>query len=65
MRWRRSLAGAAGLLSLTGLPYLAYLGAYALKRPHGSPAAKRPAEPTVSIVLPTYNEQRIVEGKLE
>ncbi|ADJ15508.1 glycosyltransferase [Halalkalicoccus jeotgali] len=65
MRRRGYLAGAVGLLSLTGLPYLAYLGAYALKRPHGSPATKRPAEPTVSVVLPTYNEQRIVESKLE
>ncbi len=62
---RRFLAPVAGLLSLTGLPYLAYLGAYCLKRPHGSPAAKRPAEPTVSIVLPTYNEERIVRSKLD
>jgi cellulose synthase/poly-beta-1,6-N-acetylglucosamine synthase-like glycosyltransferase len=34
-------------------------------RPSGSPAAKRPAEPTVSIVLPTYNESRIIETKLD
>jgi len=31
----------------------------------GSPADKEPAEPTVSIVLPTYNEEQIVETKLE
>ncbi|WP_122091015.1 glycosyltransferase [Halalkalicoccus subterraneus] len=65
MRVRRILTSTAGLVSFTGLPYLAYLGAYALKRPRGSPAAKRPAEPSVSIVLPTYNEERIVESKLE
>ncbi|MFW6382930.1 MAG: glycosyltransferase, partial [Haloferacaceae archaeon] len=55
----------AGLLSLTGLPYLIYLALYALERPTGSPAAKLPQEPTVSIVLPTYNEAAIVEAKLE
>lgn len=54
-----------GLLSLTGLPYLVYLGLYYLKRPSGSPADKQSAEPSVSIVLPTYNEERIVESKLE
>lgn len=54
-----------GLLSLTGLPYVVYLTLYYLKRPTGSPADKEPWEPTVSIVLPTYNEESIVESKLE
>jgi cellulose synthase/poly-beta-1,6-N-acetylglucosamine synthase-like glycosyltransferase len=62
---RRLAAAAVELVALTGLPYLLYLGAYALLRPTGSPAAKRPAEPTVSVVLPTYNEERIVENKLQ
>ena len=57
---------AAGtLLAITAVPYLAFLGLYALMRPSGSPAAKRPVEPTVSIVLPTYNESRIIETKLD
>ena len=54
-----------GLLLVTALPYLAFLGLYAWLRPSGSPADKRAAEPSVSIVLPTYNESRIVERKLE
>ena len=61
---RRLLAAAAGILGLTGLPYLAYLGLDVVLDPEGSPAEKRAAEPSVSIVLPTYNEERIVEGKL-
>jgi cellulose synthase/poly-beta-1,6-N-acetylglucosamine synthase-like glycosyltransferase len=57
---------AAGtLLVITAVPYLAFLGLYAWMRPSGSPVAKRPAEPTVSIVLPTYNESRIIEAKLD
>ncbi|WP_115865734.1 glycosyltransferase [Halorussus litoreus] len=57
---------AAGLLvGLTALPYLAFLTLYGLVRPDGSPADKRAAEPTVSIVLPTYDESGIVEGKLD
>jgi cellulose synthase/poly-beta-1,6-N-acetylglucosamine synthase-like glycosyltransferase len=59
------LAAAVGLLALTGLPYLLFLGLYVLLRPGGSPAEKRPAEPSVSVVIPTYNEARIVESKLE
>ena len=62
---RRLTEGLVGLFALTGLPYLAYLGLYWLLRPEGSPADKRVAEPTVSIVLPTYNEEAIVESKLE
>jgi cellulose synthase/poly-beta-1,6-N-acetylglucosamine synthase-like glycosyltransferase len=62
---KRVFTVVAGILALTGLPYLVYLGLYALLRPEGSPAEKQAAEPTVSIVLPTYNEARIVESKLE
>ncbi|ELZ19154.1 glycosyl transferase family protein [Haloterrigena salina JCM 13891] len=50
---------------MTALPYLCYLTLYAWIRPQGSPAEKTPAEPTVSIVLPTYNEAQIVETKLD
>ncbi|WP_276301348.1 glycosyltransferase [Halorussus lipolyticus] len=61
-----SLVAAAGaLVAATALPYLAYLTLYALVRPSGSPADKRDAEPTVSIVLPTYNESGIIEKKLD
>lgn len=56
---------AVALFTLTVIPYLCYLALYALVRPRGSPADKEPAEPTVSIVLPTYNEERIVETKLD
>jgi cellulose synthase/poly-beta-1,6-N-acetylglucosamine synthase-like glycosyltransferase len=51
-------------VGLAALPYLLYVLVYAWLRPAGSPAAKRAREPTVSIVLPTYNEERIVEQKL-
>ncbi len=54
-----------GLVSLTGLPYLVYAASYSLLRPSGSPADKTPWFPTVSVVLPTYNEEAIVEQKLE
>ncbi len=61
----RGLVGAvATLVSLTGLPYAIYLLLAKAWNPQGSPAQKQPAEPTVSIVLPTYNEERIVENKL-
>ena len=60
------LVGVAGaLLAVTATPYLAFLGLYAWLRPSGSPAEKSEAEPPVSIVLPTYNESRIVEAKLD
>lgn len=62
---RRLIEATVGLLSLTGLPYLVYLGLYWLLDPEGSPADKQDAEPTVSIVLPTYNEEAIVESKLK
>ncbi|SNZ06788.1 Glycosyltransferase, catalytic subunit of cellulose synthase and poly-beta-1,6-N-acetylglucosamine synthase [Natronoarchaeum philippinense] len=59
------VAVAAALVAVTALPYLAFLALYAWVRPSGSPAEKREAEPTVSIVLPTYNESGIVEQKLD
>ncbi|WP_135828378.1 glycosyltransferase [Halorussus halobius] len=59
------VVAAGALVALTALPYLAFLALYAVVRPDGSPADKREAEPTVSIVLPTYNESGIVEGKLD
>ena len=62
---RRLATVATAVLSLTGLPYLAFVALYALLAPEGSAANKRPAEPTVSVVLPTYNEERIVRNKLE
>jgi cellulose synthase/poly-beta-1,6-N-acetylglucosamine synthase-like glycosyltransferase len=55
----------AALLSLLTLPYLAYASLYLVVRPRGSPAAKEDDKPTVSVVLPTYNEESIVERKLE
>lgn len=56
---------AGTLLAVTAVPYLAFLGLYAWVRPSGSAAEKSKAEPTVSVVLPTYNESRIVEAKLD
>ena len=62
---QRFLKALFGLIALTGLPYLIYLGVYYLRRPSGTPATTWPREPSVSIVLPTYNEAAIVESKLE
>jgi len=59
------LVATVTLITLTALPYLGFLGLYAWIRPTGSPAAKAPQEPSVSVVLPTYNEASIVAGKLE
>lgn len=59
------VAAAGALVAVAVLPYLAFLAIYATVRPSGSPADKREAEPTVSIVLPTYNESGIVERKLD
>lgn len=53
------------LLAVTATPYLAYAGLYLAVHPRGSPAEKRAVEPTVSVVLPTFNEETIVERKLE
>jgi cellulose synthase/poly-beta-1,6-N-acetylglucosamine synthase-like glycosyltransferase len=61
----RLVGGVLLLLSVTGIPYILYLSLVRLWDPQGSPAEKQPAEPTVSIVLPTYNEERIIENKLD
>jgi len=63
MNWLVVVAAVA--VAVTFAPYVAFGVLYAVVRPSGSPAAKEPAEPTVSVVLPTYNESGIVEGKLE
>lgn len=52
------------LAALTALPYLLYLFLYAVLKPEGVPADKAPAEPTVSVVIPTYNEASIIDSKL-
>ncbi|WP_158056371.1 glycosyltransferase [Halorussus halophilus] len=59
------VAAAGALVAVTALPYIAYVALYALVRPSGSPADKRDAEPTTSIILPTYNESGIIEKKLD
>ena len=65
MNPRRLLSRLAGLVALTGLPYLLYAALYVVTSPEGSPARKvYGTEPTVSVVLPTYDEERIVESKL-
>ncbi|MCG1003030.1 MULTISPECIES: glycosyltransferase [Halobacterium] len=56
---------ALALLTVTAAPYVGYLALYAWIRPSGSPADKQAWEPSVSIVLPTYNEEKIVETKLD
>lgn len=55
----------AVVITVTILPYLLFGLLYAVVRPSGSPASKTPSEPTVSIVLPTYNEERIIGKKLD
>ena len=56
---------AVALAVVAAIPYFVYLGLYAWIRPSGSPADKTEVEPTVSIVLPTYNEEQIIEKKLD
>jgi cellulose synthase/poly-beta-1,6-N-acetylglucosamine synthase-like glycosyltransferase len=65
MDMRPFISIVAGFLSLAALPYAVFLGLYALIRPMGSPADKQESTPSVSVVLPTYNEARIVESKLD
>jgi cellulose synthase/poly-beta-1,6-N-acetylglucosamine synthase-like glycosyltransferase len=74
---RRLLSAAVACLSLAGLPYAVFLGLYALLRPDGSPVDKDRRrggagdgeegryEPTVSVVIPTYNEADIIRSRLE
>jgi cellulose synthase/poly-beta-1,6-N-acetylglucosamine synthase-like glycosyltransferase len=54
----------AALLTVAALPYVVYVGLYALVAPSGTPASTDEAEPTVSILLPTYDEADIIERKL-
>ena len=43
------------ILGIAGIPYAIYAAIYLLMNPEGTPADKRDVEPSVSIVLPTYN----------
>ncbi len=60
-----TVVAAALAVLVTGLPYATMVGLYGWVRPFGSPADKRAVEPSVSVVLPTFNEERIVERKLD
>lgn len=65
MRFQRVISALAGIFILTGIPYLLYTAVYILNSPDSSPANKDyDLEPTVSVVLPTYNEEQIVRSKL-
>jgi cellulose synthase/poly-beta-1,6-N-acetylglucosamine synthase-like glycosyltransferase len=59
-----SLTTTGALAALTALPYLLYLVLYTVLDPQGVPAEKQPTEPTVSVVIPTYNEAAIIDTKL-
>ena len=60
------LASALMIIALlVGGPYAVYLAWYALIQPTGCPADKSFNIKSVSVVLPTYNEERIVESRLE
>lgn len=52
------------LVLLVGGPYAVYLAWYAIVQPSGCPANKSFTLESVSVVLPTYNEELIVESKL-
>lgn len=60
------LVTATAILSLlAAVPYLGMVVLWAHYRPAGSPMAKNETwTPTVSVVLPTYDEERIVASKL-
>ena len=53
------------LVLFIGGPYAVYLAWYALIQPTGCPADKSFTIESVSVVLPTYNEESIVESKLQ
>ena len=59
------LALGVGSLAVAAVPYAAVLLAERVIGPAGSPARKDAYEPTVSVVVPTYDEARIVTQKLE
>lgn len=52
------------LLLIAAIPYVVFLGLTAGIQPSGSPAEKTETVEPVSIVLPTYNEEDIVEQTL-
>lgn len=52
------------IAAFTAFPYLLYLALYTVLKPDDVPADKDPAEPTVSVVVPTYNESAIIKNKL-
>lgn len=54
-----------GLCVLVAIPYTAYLVGYVLFQPFDCPAEKRFEDASVSVVLPTYNEENIVRSKLK
>lgn len=65
MNPRRLLSLLGQLVAATGLPYLVFAAVSLVWDPEGSPAEKDPeVRPSVSVVLPTYNEAEIVESKL-
>ncbi len=63
MIWFGILGGI--LLVLAAVPYLVCLVLMRFLNTEGSPAQKADYEPTVSVVLPTYNEEAIIETRLE
>ena len=58
------LAALFVLLILVGGPYAVYLTWQAFLRPTGCPAAKSFEIDSMSVVLPTYNEEALIESKL-
>ncbi len=66
MQPRRLLSWLATLVAATGLPYIVFAALAVVWDPDGSPAEKSHDHlPSVSVVLPTYNEADIVESKLQ
>lgn len=59
------IVATGGIGTLVVFPYLCYLLLYARLNPESVPANKKYIEPTVSVVLPTYNEAEIIEAKLQ
>lgn len=55
----------AGLGVITLIPYIFYLLLYTQIDLESIPADKQSVEPTVSVVLPTYNEAEIIKTKLK
>lgn len=59
------LVATGGLAVLTAFPYLLYLLLYTVLEPENVTGDSRSTEPTVTLVVPTYNESDIIEAKLE